>query len=146
LAIDPLTPSIVYAGTSRGAYKSIDGAGSWTAVNTGLPDNAVVSSLAIHPVTTTTFYAGTWGAGVFKSTNGGANWSAVNTGMPTNVVVSSLAIDPQTPSTVYAGTGTADIIDGRVGLTSHRVRALAIDPMTSTLYAGTYGGGVFILR
>ena len=38
LAVDPQTPTTLYAGTSRGVYKSTDGGTSWRAVNTGLTD------------------------------------------------------------------------------------------------------------
>src|SRR2546428_12908969 len=37
LAIDPQTPTTLYAGTSgHGVFKSADGGGNWSAVNTGL--------------------------------------------------------------------------------------------------------------
>src|SRR5437016_8787981 len=104
LAIDPVTPATLYAGTYRGGvFKSTDGGESWSAVNTGLPDLNVFS-LAIDPQTPTTLYVGIERAGVFKSTNGGGSWSAVNTGLDPTIQVSALAIDPQTPATLYAGT------------------------------------------
>ena len=104
LAIDPATPSTLYAGTvwGSGVFKSTNGGAAWSAVNTGLTDTDVFA-LAIDPATPSTLYAGTSG-GVFKSTNGGAAWSAVNTGL-TATIVHALAIDPATPSTLYAGTG-----------------------------------------
>ena len=86
-------------------FKSTNGGGNWSAVNTGLT-NTYVYALAIDPATPTTLYAGTYGGGVFKSTNGGGNWSAVNTGL-TDTLVSALAIDPATPTTLYAGTWAA---------------------------------------
>ena len=69
---------------SGGVFKSTNGGGNWSAVNTGLTDT-YVHALAIDPVTPTTLYAGTEGGGVFKSTDGGGNWSAVNTGPPVNM-------------------------------------------------------------
>ena len=102
LAIDPATPATLYAGTyGGGVFKSTNGGGNWSAVNTGLT-NTNVHALAIDPATPATLYAGTWG-GVFKSTDGGGNWSAVNTGL-TTTDVHALAIDPATPATLYAGT------------------------------------------
>ena len=83
-------------------FKSTNGGGNWTAVNTGLPETYVYA-LAIDPATPTILYAGTYGGGVFKSTNGGGNWSAFNTGL-TNTTVYALAIDPETPALLYAGT------------------------------------------
>lgn len=106
LAIDPKTPTTVYAGTGTdraGVFKSTDGGTTWTAMNTGLPDIPTVTPLAIDPVTPTTVYAGTDDAGVFKSTDGGATWEVMNTGL-TSLFVTSLAINPETPTRVYAGT------------------------------------------
>src|SRR5437899_2516260 len=59
LAIDPVTPATLYAGTYRGGvFKSTNGGESWIAANTGLPD-CQVSALAIDPQTPATLYAGT---------------------------------------------------------------------------------------
>src|SRR3989454_8314196 len=61
LAIDPQTPTTLYAGTSgHGVFKSADGGGNWSAVNTGLttPYGAIwVNALAIDAQTPTTLYA-----------------------------------------------------------------------------------------
>ncbi len=79
LAIDPLSPSTVYAGTpGGGVLKSTNGGATWSASNNGLT-NANVRALAIDPRTPNTVYAGIDSdipcpRGVFKSTNGGANF------------------------------------------------------------------------
>ncbi|MFI5365340.1 MAG: WD40/YVTN/BNR-like repeat-containing protein [Candidatus Binatia bacterium] len=115
LAIDPITPSTLYAGTVGGVFRSTNSGGSWGAVNTGLSD-LFVSALAIDPTTPSTLYAGTVGSGVFQSTNSGASWTAVNTGLPGDIYINALAIDPATPSTLYAGTnaGVFSIQQGAV--------------------------------
>jgi len=41
LAINPSTPSTIYAGTNDGVFKSTSGGASWTAANTGLIDPAI---------------------------------------------------------------------------------------------------------
>jgi len=65
LAIDPTTPSTLYAGTNGGGvFKSTNGGGNWSALNTGLT-NTSVPALAIAPTTPSTLYAGTLGGGVF---------------------------------------------------------------------------------
>jgi tetratricopeptide (TPR) repeat protein/photosystem II stability/assembly factor-like uncharacterized protein len=79
LAIDPLTPTTLYAGSDEGVLKSTDSGRSWTEVGSGLAEHAVYA-LAIDPLTPTTLYAGT-GDGVFKSMDGGGNWRAINTGL-----------------------------------------------------------------
>src|SRR5436190_1676610 len=68
LAIDPTTPSTLYAGTitldaanmftGGGVFQSTDGGGSWSAVSSGLT-NTGVEALAIDPTTPSTLYAGT---------------------------------------------------------------------------------------
>src|SRR5438477_10566441 len=74
LAIDPQTPTTLYAGTSGpGVFKSTDGGTTWRAVNTGLDPRRCCFALAIDPQTPTTLYASTDG-GVFKSTDGGESW------------------------------------------------------------------------
>jgi hypothetical protein len=145
IAIDPITPSNIYAGTyNGGVYKSMNGGGSWSHSNSGLTDNWV-PALAIDPLTPATIYAGA--GGVYKSTNGGESWS--NTG-PKYHAILALAIDPAAPATIYAGTNNDGVyknINGGTnwswtGPTIAGINALAIDPFTpSTVYAG--GGGVY---
>src|SRR2546429_8003249 len=51
LAIDPVTPATLYAGTdSNGVFKSTNGGARWSAVNTGLTGKTV-SILAVDPQT-----------------------------------------------------------------------------------------------
>jgi photosystem II stability/assembly factor-like uncharacterized protein len=160
-AIDPSTPTTIYAGTyGGGVFKSTDGGDTWTAANTGLTNpgapcctaSSEVIALAIDPQTPATLYAGTRG-GVFKSTDGGGTWGATGLG---SFYVRAIAIDPRTPTTLYAGTSGAGVgksTDGgaswsalNTGLTNLFVNALAIDPQTpTTIYAGTQAG-VFALQ
>src|SRR5215470_10107702 len=152
LAIDPQTPSTVYAGGSAGLFKSTDSGGSWTLMNAGLPMTPL--PIAIDPQTPTTLYVGPVSTGgVYKSVDGAESWVPVNNGLTVNgvlAVVTSLAIDPQTPTTVHAGAliavpGVFKSTDAgsswtamNTGLTNRTVTSLAIDPKTpTTLYAGT---------
>jgi len=123
LAIDPRTPSTVYAGTEGGVYKTRNSGDSWEPINNGL--NGAVRTLAIDPQYLTTIYAG--GGGVYKSTNGGETWTPINNGLTSSgfeASITSLAVDPKTPNNIYAGTV----------------------PIAITNPAGTYityGGGVY---
>jgi hypothetical protein len=101
LALDPLTPTTLYAGTD-GIFKSTDGGATWQAASTGLTNNLDVLTLAIDPATSTTLYAGA--AGVFKSIDGGATWHGASTGLPTTLAVLTLATAFTAPTTLYAGT------------------------------------------
>ena len=65
LAVDPSSPSVVYAGTLEcGVFRTTNGGGVWEAVNAGLP-NAVVLALAVDPNQTDTVFAAT-GAGLYS--------------------------------------------------------------------------------
>jgi photosystem II stability/assembly factor-like uncharacterized protein len=109
LAIDPVTPTTLYASItddSAKVFKSTDGGGSWNLANTGL--TIAVQVLAVDPNTPSTLYAGcdlrydtTCDIGVFKSVDGGASWHAAGfTGG-----ISGIAIDPVHSTTLYAISG-----------------------------------------
>jgi hypothetical protein len=66
LAIDPTTPTTLYAGADAGVFKSTDGGSTW---NTSLSGHA--SGLVIAPNTSTTLYAVT-SNGLFKTSNAGS--------------------------------------------------------------------------
>jgi photosystem II stability/assembly factor-like uncharacterized protein len=144
IAIDPTQPSILYAGTVGGVYKTTNGGASWSAVL-----NTSSSALAIDPVHPTTIYS--TGAGVSKSTDGGATWAASgNLSQVTNTIV----IDPMMPSTLYAGTngegvykstdGGATWFSSRTSFNRNTILTLAIDPSnTATIYAGLLGAADF---
>src|ERR1700730_9090782 len=72
LAIDPITPLTIYAGSgSFGVFQSTDGGETWTQ---RLLENVSVHTLAVDPAFPTTVYAGTLGANIFKSTDRGLSW------------------------------------------------------------------------
>jgi len=107
LAIDPATPSTIYAGTSQGILKSINAGTTWTSLNQSLTGPVI-----IDPVTPTTLYtiAGGLNGGVFKSIDSGNNWTLANDGLR-SPFVSCLIINPMTPSKVYAGVDVYPIDD-----------------------------------
>ncbi len=160
LAIDPQTPSALYAGTCGGVFQTTNSGGSWSPVNTGLSGDALfVSAVAIDPHTPSTLYIGggvscgreCQNGAVFRSTDSGDTWSAIDSGLSGAVVtVNVLAIDPATPSTLYAGTDGGVFKSTNSGgswtavnadLNSFSVDVLAINPTSrSTLYAGTDEG------
>lgn len=158
LAIDPVSPATVYAGTGGGVVKSINGGASWNTLN--FPQPGGVVALAIDPANPATIYAGTTG-GILKSTNGGASWVTVDVGLTAatgNIWRNALVIDPVNPATLYAGSGGGGVVKSINGGASWNpinsglpggVTALAIDPVSpATLYAGSSSstgtvGGVY---
>jgi hypothetical protein len=162
LVIDP--QSTLYAVANWGILRSTDGGTSWT--DLAVPTDSVgdcdecvpVSVLAVDPQRTDTLYAG-GDVGVLKSTDGGASWQAMNSGLPwppkTWTGIGAIVIDPHNSHTLYA------TMDGQVfrsldgaaswnalsaGLIATSVSTLRIDSRNpGTVYADTYGGGIFAL-
>ena len=149
LAISNAT-TVLYAGTARGVFISVDSGKSWS----GRPDRDApptldkdVQALALV-LGKTPIYAGTAADGVFKSIDGGKKWTSVNSGLG-NLDVRALAVDPATKNTIYAGTakGLFKSTDAAqtwtLVLAKQMVMSLAIDPKTpNTIYAGTKGSGI----
>ena len=145
LAIDPTTPSTLYAGASNGVSKSVDGAGSWFWASRGVLA-ATAKSLALDG---SAVYVGTDSAGVFRSSDAGVQWVLARKGLTGDDLLGSLAADPLAPGTLYAGTlgrgvyrstnGGARWVPVNVGLTDRNVRSVAVDG-TSRVYAGTDDG------
>ncbi len=114
IAIDPSNSDIMYTGSSTlGIYKTIDAGATWSPMNTGLTNMAILS-LAISPSNPQILYAGTnYGAndGVYKTTNGGSSWTRMVTGIQeTNRGVQAIVIDPTNPDVAYIAVfdGVAD--------------------------------------
>jgi photosystem II stability/assembly factor-like uncharacterized protein len=99
-AIDPATPSIVYAAYDSynldysdkgGVFKSVDGGETWVAAQNGLSDAGVLA-LAIDPSAPTRIYAAAEN-GVFMSTDAAASWTPINAGLPSPFVTWGISID-----------------------------------------------------
>ena len=141
LAIDPQTPSTLYAGTSGGGvFKSTNSGATWAPINnTAMGDS--IQTLLIDPITTTTLYAGTDLLGIFKSTDGGVNWNTINNG--TAYPSGEIAINPITPTILYAGANSAlfKTTNGGTSWSNSGApcnRIFAIDPQTpNTVYSGS---------
>jgi hypothetical protein len=96
LAVDPVSPEIVYAGTLDGVSRSVDGGRSWAEAGP-VGRGGRVSGLAIDPRAPSTLYAATE-EGVFRTTDSGTSWQ------PAGFVgrMRALVLDPARPSTLYA--------------------------------------------
>lgn len=101
IVIDPEHNDVLYAGTTKGLFKSNDMAASWTRIGQSLTDQ-YISCLAIDSNRAQTVYAG-GRAGIQKSLDGGQTWSTMSRGLET-LNIRTLAISAGNPHVLYAGT------------------------------------------
>jgi photosystem II stability/assembly factor-like uncharacterized protein len=149
LAVDPSTPSTVYAGTlGFGFYKSANSGASWATAINGIPANLTVLWVLVDPTAPATVYIGS-SFGVYKSTDGAASWKSQNTNLPSTSVF-MLALDRSAAATLFAATGNGMFrstdaagswASSGSGLPAGTIFAVAIDPASpQTVYAGTSSG------
>jgi len=100
----------VYAGTSAGLYKSVDGGATWRGPLPGIP-TTWIGGLTIDPTDKSVVYAATGGpiggGGVYRSRDGGTTWSSLP--FPdTSVPPSAVAVDPANGARLFVG---ADVVE-----------------------------------
>ena len=153
LAMNPITPTIIYAATwgGEGVQKTINGGDSWQPPQG--PLYPLIRSLAIDATDTNIIYAGSgnweaYGGWVFKSQDGGITWTETS---PEFTNALAIVVDREAGDNIYIGTmsvGVMKSIDGgqswfsaNNGLVSQQVNVIAMDPSnTNVLYAGTKDG------
>jgi PKD repeat protein len=86
MAINPLNPSTLYAGTAAGVFRSTDSGDRWSPINAGLP-GLQVTALALDPTEATTLYA------ALSDSKGVWQWTA-----PTGGIAASFSFTPSSPS------------------------------------------------
>ena len=140
IVADPSNPNVIYAGSLRGVFTSIDFGETWHFVSRGLAVTDV-HALAVDPDTPSTIYAGTHGGGLHRSLDAGRNWHVTGAGID-DLVIRDVIVDPLEPSVIYVATGRGGVFmssDYGVRFTRLRpavaagdeladVRALALDP------------------
>ena len=111
IAITPNNPSILYAGTQDGLYRSDNCGDSWERLD--LPGDPVpIWSVTFHPNNPHIIYAGGEETKLYVSQDGGHSWELIpiNTTFPSVTTtprllpkrVIGLALDPQRPEEMYA--------------------------------------------
>lgn len=107
MAIDPVYPATVYAGTKGDAvYKSYDGGQRWVSQRVGLDSTimtSVVNQFVFDPFESSRMFVATT-MGIFESQNGGETWQKRMDGMKEVLMVVTLTLDPTRPTIMYAGT------------------------------------------
>lgn len=154
IVVDPADAKTLYAGTEKGVVKTTDGGDSWRHLPSDM-DSKEVWSLAIHPTTAGTLYAGTCPSAFYKTTDAGETWTQLDAelaqeceGIPIIPRVTTIIIDPENHDTVYAGieidgmrlsTDGGKTWDNRSeGLSSQDIHGLTVVPgEQKTLVAAT---------
>jgi len=154
LAISPLDPSIVVAGSGDGrVHISTNDGSTWTDISAGLPDRWV-TRVAVDYVDQQTIYATLSGfrwdeplPHIFKSTNLGQTWEDISGNLP-EFPVNDLVLDPDISGKIFVATdaGMYGTIDGGdtwqwiwTDIPAVPIYALKVHVLTRTLVAGTYG-------
>ncbi|MBH0188409.1 MAG: hypothetical protein HP493_06025 [Nitrospira sp.] len=101
IEIDRMNPDIVYAGTTKGLFRTGNKGEQWERIGQSLPD-PFVSSVVIHPTGPSVLYIGGPG-GVWKTADSGKTWQAMNHGLDT-LNIRALVMAPNSSQTIYAGT------------------------------------------
>ncbi len=158
LAVDPVTPSTVYAAPSSYSppidpplWKSTDGGATWNSISTGLPTpfNAE-TPIAIDPTSPATVYVGGID-GPYRSVDGGATWTRMASGL-TAPRTFALATHPTVGGTLWIGTeaGPGKSTDAAASWTMHgsgiredHLDGFAVDPANpAILYAASGSQGI----
>jgi photosystem II stability/assembly factor-like uncharacterized protein len=149
LAVDPLNPDVIYAGTWHLPWKTSDGGRTWQSIKKGVIDDSDVFSIIIDPDQPRVVYASAC-SGIYKSESGGEVFRKIE-GIPATARRTRvLRQDPTHHNVVYAGTteGLYKTADG--GKTFKRmtgpeliVNDVLIDPSNSEhVLVATDRGGV----
>ena len=109
LAIDPVDPDTLFAGTRPGGvYRSRDGGRSWTRLNVDIARECpigqpFVTALAVDPDDHQVVWAGVEIDGVYRSLDGGDTWTDLKAGMH-DLDVHDMVLAPTTPKRLFVST------------------------------------------
>lgn len=109
IAVDPIHPEVIYAGSaSGGVWRSTSGGTNWQPIFDKAPTQCI-GSIAINPKNPDEIWVGTgegnprnsqnFGVGVFKTINGGEDWTFM--GLPNSRTINRIVIHRDNPDIVF---------------------------------------------
>ena len=137
----------VFAGSSRGIFRSVDGGATWPL------EGSVIGSYSIWSLAVNAqgyIFAGTEYNGILRSKDNGATWAKINSGFSA-YWVTAIAVHPaggdiyasSVDGQVYRSTDNGESwIQVGAGFTTRDVLALAVNAQ-GYVFAGTFNGGAF---
>jgi photosystem II stability/assembly factor-like uncharacterized protein len=152
LVINPVDTNTIYALTNEGVYKSENSGDNWEALFNS--SSGINFDLLIVDQFNPKILYGTIYSDKVKSLDGGKNWNAYGERESASSITAML-IGPNAPETFYMGTAgdgvyiSTDLGENwsqiNNGLYNQKITCFVFDPDTSALFAGTDGGGLFVL-
>jgi photosystem II stability/assembly factor-like uncharacterized protein len=147
LAFQPSRPGVLYCGSFRHPFRSVDGGRTWTRIATGMVEDTEVFAMDFPAASPDTFWAATCGW-TYRTTDGGASWTRFKEGL-LDRRTQAVRVDPRDPARVLAGT-TGGVFESRDGGKNFRrlspdvvVNALVFDPREpSRLLVATEAEGI----
>ncbi|MCC7431020.1 choice-of-anchor J domain-containing protein [bacterium] len=148
--------NVIYVSSSNDVFRSANGGTSFTQITTGLPvSSASVTNVTADPnnenIAYVTFSGYSAGNKIFKTVNGGTNWQNISGILP-NTPHNCVAIHPLLSEHIFVGTDIGVFHSDNSGTTwetyqnglpNAPVSDLEIKSQTNTLYAGTFGRGLW---
>jgi photosystem II stability/assembly factor-like uncharacterized protein len=144
-------PDTLYAGGSRGLFRSLDGGQTWSKTAASF-DGDLVRAIAVSAANPQTLYVSSE-YGVLFSADGGSTFVPRSSGLPPNEVARQILVDPENQNRLYvslesASPGIYRTSDGGLswevastGIGSNEVFRIANDPEDfAILYAATPAG------
>src|ERR1017187_1080939 len=102
MAFDPLRPGVLYCGSFRHPFRSLDGGLTWARIANGMVEDTEVFGIDFSPDDPNDFWAATCGW-VYRTTDGGASWTRYREGL-TDRRTHVVRVDPRDPNRILAGT------------------------------------------
>lgn len=107
IKLNPLNPNSIWAGTSEGTMRSLDGGKTWVTVNSTI----MVTDIIINPLDTNQIVIAcgnlsSSGTGIYKTSNYGNSWTKITAGLPSSYGGKVLfSIYRTNPNLIYASIG-----------------------------------------
>ena len=103
LSMHPEAPNVIYAGTSKGIYKSEDDGDTWAEVISEEMQGKEIRALLFPAETPTVFYAAS-AQNIYKSEDNGVMWVNISKeGSFPKDTIRTLSLHPKMPTMLYAG-------------------------------------------